>query len=339
MAINTIDTIITGKLPVLASYLTEDPVEKTAFFQSGILAATPYAQEIAAGPSAVAEIPYWKPLDTSDEPNYSNDIATDVADVKSVATDEMFCRVAYLNEGFGQADLTVELTSKNPLQSVAERLDKYWGVQIQKRLIATTLGIKAENVANGKSDMIITSPKGFDSGAFIDATQTLGDALGTGTLAGIAVHSYVYGQMRKEGLIDFIRDNDNNTLFATYQGARIIVDDSVPFTGTGASRVFTSILFGNGAFGYGNGSPLHPLAYERNEAAGNGGGIEKLWTRKTVLVHPLGYSFTSKTLTGNGAKDNGKKSASLSDLGLAENWTRKYDRKLVPVAFLDTKVA
>lgn len=339
MAINTIDSIITGKLPVLASYLTEDPVEKTAFFQSGILTATPYAQEIASGPSSIAEIPYWKPIDASQEPNYSNDVATDIAQTKAVQTDEMFCRVAYLNDGFGQADLTVELTSKNPLQSIASRLDNYWQRQISKRLIATTLGIKAENVLNGNSDMIITAPKGFDAGAFIDATQTLGDALGTGTLAGIGVHSYVYGQMRKEGLIDFIRDNDNNTLFATYQGSRIIVDDGMTVTGQGADRVFTSVLFGSGSIGYGDGSPENPLEYQRDASAGNGGGIEKLWTRKTVLIHPLGYSFTSNTISGNGASDNGKKSASLSDLALAANWQRKYERKLVPLAFLETKVA
>lgn len=339
MPINTISTIITGNVPVLESYLTVDPTEKTAFFQSGVLTPVPYATDIANGPSNIANIPFWKPIDSSVEPNYSSDVYADVAEPRAIDTAEMQCRVAYLNEGFGQADLTVELTSKNPLQSVASRLDNFWQRQMERRLLASVAGIKAENVANGDSDMIVTASAGFTATDFIDATQTLGDALGTGTMSAIAVHSYVYGQMRKEGLIDFIRDSDNNTMFALYQGARIIVDDMMTVTGTGADRVFTSVLFGNGAIGYGNGSPMNPLATQREESRGNGGGVETLWTRKTVLIHPLGYTFNSTTITGNGDADTGKRSASWSDLALAANWTRVLDRKQIPLAFLETKVA
>ncbi len=48
MAITTIGDIVTGNEPVLLSYMTQDPVEKTAFFESGILTPTPYAAEIAS---------------------------------------------------------------------------------------------------------------------------------------------------------------------------------------------------------------------------------------------------------------------------------------------------
>lgn len=140
MPITTIGNIITGNIPVLTSYLTQDPVEKTAFFESGILSPTPYAAEIARGPSNIANIPYWKSIDASIEPNYSNDVYADVAEPRNIETGDMMARVAYLNEGFGQADLTVELTSKNPLQSVAARLDNFWQRQAQRRLLATSLG-------------------------------------------------------------------------------------------------------------------------------------------------------------------------------------------------------
>ena len=337
MAITTISNIITGNEPVIASYMTQDSVEKTAFFQSGVLQANSIAGEIARGPSNKASLPFWKPLDASIEPNYSNDVYSDVAEPLAIETGAMDVRVAYLNVGFGQADLTQELTSTNPLQSVAARLDAHWQRYGQRRLIATSLGVKAENVANGSGDMVITAPGGFNASAFIDATMTLGDAIGTGSVAAIAVHSHVYSQMRKEGLIDFTRDNENNS-FATYQGSRIVVDDGMTVTGAGADRVFTSILFGQGAFAYGNGNPVHPLETERQAARGNGGGVEVLWSRKTMLIHPLGYSFTSDTVTGNGANDHGKVSASLADLALAANWERVFDRKQVPIAFLETKV-
>ncbi|HAE0160912.1 TPA_asm: hypothetical protein G2696_23555 [Salmonella enterica subsp. enterica serovar Enteritidis] len=347
MAITTIGNIVTGNIPVLASYMTEDPVEKTAFFDSGILTPTPYAAEIANGPSNIANLPFWKAIDTSIEPNYSNDVYQDMATPRAIQTGEMMARVAYLNEGFGQADLTVELTSQNPLQSVASRLDNFWQRQAQRRLIATALGLYNDNVAatdayHEQNDMVVdvSATSGFDAGAFIDATQTMGDALmgnGSEVLGAIAMHSFVYAQARKAQLIDFIRDAENNTMFATYQGYRVIVDDSMTVVGRGAQRKFISIIFGRGAIGYGEGSPETPLAYEREESRGNGGGVETLWTRKTWLLHPFGYSFTSAVITGNGTETIAR-SASWQDLANATNWNRVVDRKHVPIAFLVTGV-
>ena len=347
MAITTIGDIVTGNVPVILSYMTQDPVERTAFFQSGVLAQSPYAAAIANGPSNVANIPFWKAIDTSIEPNYSNDVFQDIATPRAVNTGEMMARVAYLNEGFGQADLTVELTNQNPLESIANRLENFWQRQAQRRLIATSLGLYNDNRAatddyHEKDDMVIdvSAAGGFDAGAFIDATQTMGDALmgSAGEILGtIAVHSYVYGQMRKGQLIDFVRDADNNTMLATYQGYRVVVDDSMTVVGTGAQRQFISIIFGNGAIGYGEGQPTNPLEYDRAPERGNGGGIETLWTRRTWLMHPLGFSFTSAVITGNGSETIAR-SASWQDLANATNWNRVVERKHVPIAFLVTGV-
>lgn len=347
MAITTIGDIVTGQTPVLLSYMTQDPVEKTAFFESGILTPTPYAAAIANGPSNLANIPFWKAIDSSIEPNYSNDVYQDIATPRAINTGEMMARVAYLNEGFGQADLTVELTSENPLESIAARMDKFWMTQAQRRLIATSLGIYNDNVAatdayHTQNDMVVdvSATLGFDAGAFIDATQTMGDALmgpNGDVLGTIVMHSFVYGQARKQQLIDFQRDADNNTMFATYQGYRVVVDDSMTVVGAGADRKFISIIFGQGAIGYGEGSPTTPVEYERSASRGNGGGVEVLWSRKTWMLHPLGYSFTSAVITGNGTETIAR-SASWQDLANATNWNRVVDRKHVPIAFLVTGV-
>ncbi|QHJ80307.1 MAG: hypothetical protein [Bacteriophage sp.] len=347
MAITTIGDIVTGQTPVLLSYMTQDPVEKTAFFESGILTPTPYAAAIANGPSNLANIPFWKAIDSSIEPNYSNDVYQDIATPRAINTGEMMARVAYLNEGFGQADLTVELTSQNPLQSIAARMDNFWMRQAQRRLIATSLGIYNDNVAatdayHTQNDMVVdvSATLGFDAGAFIDATQTMGDALmgPSGDVLGtIVMHSFVYGQARKQQLIDFQRDAENNTMFATYQGYRVVVDDSMTVVGAGADRKFISIIFGQGAIGYGEGSPTVPVEYDRSPERGNGGGVEVLWSRKTWLLHPLGYSFTSAVITGNGTETIAR-SASWQDLANATNWNRVVERKHVPIAFLVTGV-
>ena len=347
MAITTIGDIVTGNVPVLLSYMTEEPVEKTAFFESGILTPTPYASAIANGPSNLANLPYWKSIDASIEPNYSNDIYQDIATPRAINTGEMMARVAYLNEGFGQADLTVELTSQSPLRSVAARLDNFWQRQAQRRLLATALGIYNDNRSatdafHEQDDMVIdvSATLGFDAGAFIDATQTMGDALagpGGDVLGTIAMHSFVYAQARKQQLIEYVQNAENNTQFAVYQGYRVVVDDSMTVVGTGADRKFISIIFGQGAIGYGQGSPTVPLEYDRVPERGNGGGVEVLWTRKTWLMHPLGYSFTSAVITGNGSETVAR-SASWKDLANASNWNRVMERKHIPVAFLVTGV-
>jgi len=338
MAITTIGDIVTGNEAVIASYQTQEPVEKTAFFESGVLTSTPQMAEIANGPSNIGNVPFWKPIDASIEPNYSNDVYEDIAVPRSISTGEMQARVAYLNEGFGQADLTVELTTKNPLESIAGRLDNFWQRQAQRRLIATAVGIYNDNVGatdayHTQNDMVVTAAGGWDVGAYIDTTATMGDALnGLGT---VAMHTFVYNQLRKQNLIDFVPDSEQKTQIPFYQGSRVVFEDGMPVFGAGNARQFLTIVFGAGAIGYGAGSPKTPLEYERVAARANGGGVETLWSRKTWLLHPFGYSFTSNTITGNGTETTAR-SASWSDLALATNWNRIMDRKQVPLAFLVT---
>ena len=81
--------------------------------------------------------------------------------------------------------------------------------------------------------------------AILDAQQTAGDH--QGGFGAIAMHSVVYSRLRKQQLINFIRDADNNTMFQTYGNLRVIVDDSLSAV-AGTNRVtYTTVLFGNGA--------------------------------------------------------------------------------------------
>lgn len=318
----------------LASYMIEDPVEKTAFFQSGVLATNSIITELANSPSNIINVPFWAPIDASVEPNYSNDVYADIAEPRAVTTGNQTARVAYLNEGFGSADLVAELNKTDPLRHIATRLDNFWMRQAQRRLIASVVGIYNDNVANHDGDMVHDANGVVSANAVIDAQMTMGDH---GDLAAIAMHSIVYGQLRKAQLIEFVRDADNNTQLATYGGARVIVDNSMPmFPGTGdpvGPASYLTVLFNAGAIGYGEGQPKVPLEFDRQPDRANGGGTEVLWTRKTMILHPFGYRFTSDTITGNGVESN-PMSASWADLALEENWERVVARQNVPMAFL-----
>ena len=88
------------------------------------------------------------------------------------------------------------------------------------------------------------------------------------------------------------------------------------------------MLFGEGAIGYGMGTPAVPVEVDRDPAKGVGSGLETLWERNTWLIHPSGYNFTSASVASE--------SPTLAELRTAGNWTRVFDRKSIPIAFLVT---
>jgi len=113
-------------------------------------------------------------------------------------------------------------------------------------------------------------------------------------------------------------------------GRRVIVDDGMPVEdGATSGNVYTSVLFGEGAMGYGEGSATTPVEVERNALQGDGGGVEILVERKSWLIHPFGMRITAGT-TPTAA------SFSLTELRAAATWDRVVERKNIPLAFLKT---
>lgn len=329
---DVIDTEVYMDLPAVNS------PEKTAFYESGIVVASPQMDEFANSPSTTGELPFWKDLDEADEPNYSNDTDTEATPGK-VTQGKQSYRTAYLNNGWGAKDLVNELTmGADALQHVRNRIDAYWTRQWQRRLISAAQGILADNVANDSADMVhsiysdVNSPTAtnkFSLSAFNAAViGTMGDAFeGLGV---IAMHSAVYHDLANNNGAEDVRDSDGTLLYRAYKGHRIIIDDSLPVTTGTNSDKYTSILFGAGLFAYGNGSPSVPVEVDREAAQGNGGGEETLWVRKTWLLHPFGFQHT-------GAPSG--QSFTLAELKAATSWDRVIDRKNVPLAFLESNVS
>ena len=322
------------------SYQMVDPVMVTSFVESGIITTIPMFNELASGPGFITSMPYWNRLDSSIEPNYSNDVYTDIADTQKVTAFEMLARVSELNEGWNSMDLVVPLSGKDPLKLVAAEVDRYWREQLQRRLIATVTGVWNANVAQDAGDMTIDVSDAamavdalnkFSADTFVRGIMTLGDQFNN--VVGMAMHSMIYGTLVNLDMITFIADSNEKLTIPTYMGKVVIVDDGMPVVGGNGTTVaykYLTVLFGRGAFGYGNGTAHVPSAFEREEARGNGGGTESLWSRKRWLLHPFGHSFLSTTITGPGL------APTWADLRLAANWDRKVSRKNVPIIFLVT---
>lgn len=326
-----IDTVVFRDLPAVNS------PEKTAFFQSGIAVRSALLDGIASAAGKTAELPFWNDLDETSAPNLSSDDPTVNATPEKVTQGEQIARKAFLNKGWSKTDLASELAmGPRAMQHIRSRVDTYWMRQWQRRLIASCNGLLADNVAANGGDMVhdvaaeaVASQDAatrFSRTNFIAAAYTMGDRVDG--IGAIAVHSAVKKQMVEQDDVEDVRDADGNLLFQTYMGARIIVDDSMTVV-AGATDGFkyTSVLFGPGMFGFGEGEPDVPVAVQREETQGNGAGVETLWTRKTWILHPAGYQNTG-TPTAT--------SFSIAELGAATTWARVVARKNVPLAFLIT---
>jgi len=311
--------------------------EKTAFFQSGIVTRNALLDELANAAGKTAELPFWKDLDGSVETNYSSDDPTSSATPQKTDQGEQITRKAFVNQGWQVADLASELAmGAKAMDHIRARTDTYFMRQWQRRLIAASNGVLADNVANDSGDMVNdvasesiagqSAATRFNRDAFTEAVYSLGDM--ATQLSAMAVHSQVMQQMVKNDDIVYIPDSQGQLTIPTYMGLRVIVDDGMTVTaGSTDGFKYTSVLFGAGAFGYGVGSPDTPVEVEREAAQGDGGGIETLWLRNTWILHPFGFQQTG-TPSGN--------SFTLAELGTAGVWDRVIERKNIPLAYLIT---
>jgi hypothetical protein len=313
----------------------EAQIELNNFMASGVMVEDPRLTAMASVGGNTGELPFFKPLGTQ-EPNYSNDVTADKSTANKITKGIMKYRLASQNQSWSTMDVAVDLALADPATAITNRIGGYWATTNERRLIQSTMGILNDNVANDSSDMVkniatdsasaVTAAELVSNDAILDAQQTAGDH--QAGFSAIAMHSVVYSRLRKQQLITFIRDADNNTLFQTYGNLRVIVDDSLSAV-AGTNRVtYTTVIFGNGAVVAGLGRTKVPSELYRDPDAGNGGGQETLYSRRADIIHPLGFEFSSASVAGQ--------SATLAELATAANWSRVWERKNVPLCYLQT---
>jgi hypothetical protein len=330
---------------VYGSYTAVNNPETSAFVQAGIIATNPLLDGFAKNAGKTFVVPFWRDIDPTIEPNYSNDDPADLAVPNKINSGTMTARKIWINQWFGEMDLVSELSGSEPLNHIRNRFGTYWQRQLERRLIASCVGVLADNVANDAGDMIVDisgltgNAAIFNANTFIDAAYTMGDQ--AENIRAMAVHSMVMARMVKNDEITYIEPSQNGTRIAIYKGRVVVVDDSLPVSGTGADRVYLSVLFGGGAAGfggvegyeyaYGEGAPKLAAEVDRTALAGNGGGMESIGERKTWLVHPFGFEWI------DGGAAMVEASPTLADLRVAAHWNRVLDRKNVPMAFIKSK--
>ena len=312
----------------------EMQVELNAFIQSGVISGDPRIAAFAQSGGSKNEVAFLKPLGTP-EPNYSNDNPADKSVANKIIGAQMDVRTAFQNQSWSVMDLAQELALAKPAIGITGRIGAYWSTTNERRIIASCSGILADNVANDGGDMVndisittgtIDDTNRVSANAIIDTVQTLGDH--GSKIRVIAMHSQQYSQLQKQNLIDFIPNARGEVNIPTYQGKRVVVDDSLtPDVTVPAFPVYTMILFTEGAFVGGEGSPENASELWRDPTSGNGGGEQLLFSRRTDIQHPLGFSCT-------GAPAAGETTLTLAQLASPGTWDRVWERKNTGIAFL-----
>lgn len=327
---------------VFSPYVQVNSMELSALVSSGAVVASESLTGLLSGGGSTFNEPFFKDLDNEEE-NTASSTHTDESSPKKIATGQETQVRLNRNQSWSSTDLAALLAGADPMNAIANRVAAYWAKRIQACFIALMTGIFADNDAaptgtdtHTAGDLTQDVSGGayaagstdFSAEAFLDACQTMGDAMGNLTL--VMVHSVVYTRMQKNNLIDFIPDSQGAVNIPTFLGRRVVVDDGI----TASGGVFHTWLFGAGAVQMGNLPPPNSTAVEREEKAGNGSGQEILYSRQQWIMHPVGHAYIGTGFPGGGPRNT----AGTAPLNAAASWSRVFpERKQIRIARLITR--
>jgi len=293
--------------------------QKSELFTSGII--TDLSSVIDAEiEGKTVNMPFFNDLDASDEEQVLDD-STDLT-VGKMTTGQDVAVKLLRGKAFGTSDLAADLSGADPIDAIANRFADWWNKRMQTALLSSLAGaMGAASMAANVNDIsaLTNGAANFDADSFIDSAFLLGDE--QGGLNGVAVHSMTLKAMVKADLIDFVPDSQGKLTIPTYLGKAVLVDDSMPVTGAGVDRVFTTYIFGPGAIGYGEKSPKVPVEVERQALKGMG--QEYIVNRRQWVMHPRGIKWLGGTQAGV--------TPANSELATATNWQRVYDAKVIRI--------
>lgn len=303
---------------VFNQYVIERTAELSAFYQSGIISHNPELDALATAGGKLINMPFWEDLSGDDE------VLSDTTplNVDKITANKDVAALLMRGKAWSANDLAKALSGDDPMRAIGDLVAAYWARRQQVTLINTLKGVfSSGTMATNTHDISGESTaSGFTGSTFLDASYKLGDA--EEKLTGLSVHSQVYANLRKQNLIEFALNSDNQPI-PTYMGKRVIVDDGMPVDGD----VFTTYIFGQGAIGLGNGAAPVPTETDRDSLQGD----DILINRQHFLLHPRGVKFTNGTVIGE--------SPTNAELATGSNWERVYEPKNVRIVQFKHKLA
>jgi hypothetical protein len=316
-------------------YAIERTAELSAFGECGIVESAPEFDALAAGGGREVKMPFWKDLTATRQ--LLSDAGT--LAVNKISSDQDIARIHNDAQVWSVNHLAKVISGDDPMGAIVDLVGGYWARTDEGLIVSCLKGMfgaasMAGNLLSIKSETIAgqSAATRLNGATFVDATQKLGDR--GDRLTAVAMHSATEAALRKLDLIDFVPDSEGKMTIKTFQGRRVIVDDNLPVrAGATDGQVYTSYLFGPGAFGRGSA----PLDGEPLQGGFGTEGVEiarvaldsdtVLINRRRYILHPRGVKFTSASVAGD--------SPTNAELETAANWVRVWENKNVRIVAIE----
>ena len=319
------DTLSQVIVPELFNpYVINRTKEKSAFFQSGIVASNAKYDALASQTAPTVNMPFFEDLNGDSEAVVEGQDLTPakLGSQNDVAAIFRRAKMWYAS------DLDAALSGLDPMKAVGERVASFWARDMQHELIQILAGVFG--AATMKDNVLdISTLEGaaanWTANAFIDAEEKLGDA--KTDLTAVVMHSATEAYLKKQNLIQTVQPS-SDVAFGLYQGKRVIVDDGCPVS----AGVYTTYLFGDGAIAYGNGSPVGFVPTEIDRDKKKGSGVDYLINRRTSILHPIGVAWTGASVA------NTVSGPTRAEFAKAANWKRVYETKQIRIVAFKHKL-
>lgn len=319
---------------VFTDYIQEaDPVH-TSIINSGVLRVAPEISAVLTDKNNVFTVPNYTPL-TGDAKNYDGETDNTPVEVAAAKQTGMaFRRMA----AWKDQDFTRELTGADPLGDVARKVAYYQQKNNQKDLLSVIDGVlNVDDMSSHVKD--ITADNGSDTSAtptaenrlsadtFLDAAQeALGDNFDDLTM--VAMHSRVYTNLLKLQLVNNIATTPDAYSRGVQFGLLlnkylVMVDDSLTSGTKDGAATYTTYLLGEGAIATARNVRIDRPNYVDYDPEFKGG-VNKLYTKWGMAMHPLGMSLNVNKIAKN--------SPTRVELGTKANWTKVWDAKNIKLA-------
>lgn len=319
---------------VFTDYIQEvDPVH-TSIINSGVLRVSPDISAVLTDKNNVFTVPNYAPL-SGEAKNYDGETDNTPVDVSSSKQTGMaFRRMA----AWKDQDFARELTGADPLGDVARKVAYYQQKNNQKELLsivdgvlrASGMGTHVKDIsasASASKDSQATAENRLSGDTFLDAAQeALGDNFDDLTM--VAMHSRVYTNLLKLQLVN----NIATTPGAYSRGVQfglllnkylVMVDDSLTTGTKGGLTTYNTYLLGEGAIATARNVRIDRPNYVDYDPE-SGGGVNKLYSKWGMALHPLGMSINTTKIAKN--------SPTRDELGADATWTKVWDAKNIKLA-------
>ena len=251
-----------------------------------------------------------------------------------ISGDKQTCMLIQRMKAFKAKDFTKELTGADPMTLIRNKIAGYYGQVWEKELMNIAQAVLA---VAALSDHVLDLTKGtktnIEAGTIYDAEQAaLGDM--AGGLGLMVMHSMIFKEYKKMEMVDYDKYVVNGVIqkeitLPTIAGKHVLVTDRFTATGTGTDAVYSTYLFGEGAFlscDKNNYENQYTTNYDPEASAG----IDKFYTKQGKVLHPNGLSLAVDQIA--------KESPTYAELGKSANYSLKFNTKNVKMGLIKSKV-